>query len=178
MVELFRYLEANGFTNYIASGGDRDFMRPVTGPIYGIPPERVVGSSNSLRYVDDEARWIDRLSRRTGRVRRWPSKAGSDLEQDRSPSHHRRGEFERRHSDAPLRRRSPTDPPCASLSSMMILDRRVRLRHRVRGRPKTDRGRELDCGQRQERLEHSLRRYVRAAQRRLKNSTHRNSWLR
>ena len=25
MVELLRYLEANGFTNYIASGGDRDF---------------------------------------------------------------------------------------------------------------------------------------------------------
>jgi hypothetical protein len=30
MVELLRHLEANGFTNYIASGGDRDFMRPVT----------------------------------------------------------------------------------------------------------------------------------------------------
>jgi hypothetical protein len=28
MVELLRYLEANGFTTYIASGGDRDFMRP------------------------------------------------------------------------------------------------------------------------------------------------------
>ena len=38
MVELLRYLEANGFTNYIASGGDRDFMRPVTEEIYGIPP--------------------------------------------------------------------------------------------------------------------------------------------
>ena len=30
MVELLRYLEAHGFTNYIASGGDRDFMRAVT----------------------------------------------------------------------------------------------------------------------------------------------------
>ena len=30
MIELLRYLEANGFTNYITSGGDRDFMRPVT----------------------------------------------------------------------------------------------------------------------------------------------------
>ena len=29
MVELLRYLEANGFTTYIASGGDRDFMRPL-----------------------------------------------------------------------------------------------------------------------------------------------------
>jgi phosphoserine phosphatase len=54
MVELLRYLEANGFTNYIASGGDRDFMRPVTEEIYGIPSERVIGSSNALRYTDDE----------------------------------------------------------------------------------------------------------------------------
>ncbi len=54
MIELLRYLEANGFTNYIASGGDRDFMRPVTEEIYGIPPERVVGSSNALRYLDGE----------------------------------------------------------------------------------------------------------------------------
>ena len=37
MVELLRYLEANGFTNYIASGGDRDFMRPVTEEMYGDP---------------------------------------------------------------------------------------------------------------------------------------------
>jgi hypothetical protein len=54
MIELLRYLEANGFTNYIASGGDRDFMRPVTEEIYGIPTERVIGSSNALRYLDDE----------------------------------------------------------------------------------------------------------------------------
>ena len=54
MVELLRFLEANGFTNYIASGGDRDFMRPVTGEIYGIPSERVIGSSNALAYTDDE----------------------------------------------------------------------------------------------------------------------------
>lgn len=54
MVELLRYLEANGFVNYIASGGDRDFMRVVTQDIYGIPAERVVGSSNALCYKDDE----------------------------------------------------------------------------------------------------------------------------
>ena len=30
MVELLGYLEANGFTNYIASGGGRDFMRPIS----------------------------------------------------------------------------------------------------------------------------------------------------
>ncbi len=52
MVELLRYLEAADFTNYIVSGGGRDFMRPITGPLYGIPPERVVGSSVGLVYRD------------------------------------------------------------------------------------------------------------------------------
>jgi phosphoglycolate phosphatase-like HAD superfamily hydrolase len=50
MVELLRYLEANGFTYYIVSGGGRDFMRPITGAIYGIPPERVVGSAQDLKF--------------------------------------------------------------------------------------------------------------------------------
>lgn len=54
MVELLRYLEAYGFTTYIASGGDRDFMRPVTEEIYGIPAERIIGTSAALRYADDD----------------------------------------------------------------------------------------------------------------------------
>jgi haloacid dehalogenase-like hydrolase len=54
MIELLRYLEANDFTPFIASGGDRDFMRPVTEEIYGIPAERVIGSSNALSYQEDE----------------------------------------------------------------------------------------------------------------------------
>jgi phosphoserine phosphatase len=53
MVELLRYLEGNGFTCYIVSGGGRDFMRPITVAYYGIPPERVIGSSLGLYY--DEA---------------------------------------------------------------------------------------------------------------------------
>lgn len=53
MVELLRYLEDYGFTNYIASGGDRDFMRVVTDELYGVPSERVVGSSNALCYTED-----------------------------------------------------------------------------------------------------------------------------
>jgi phosphoglycolate phosphatase-like HAD superfamily hydrolase len=54
MVQLLRYLEANGFTNYIVSGGGRDFMRPATQGLYGIPPERVVGSSVGLIYRDGD----------------------------------------------------------------------------------------------------------------------------
>jgi phosphoglycolate phosphatase-like HAD superfamily hydrolase len=53
MVELLAYLTANGFSTYIASGGGRDFMRPVSQDMYGIPRERVVGSSSSLAYTSD-----------------------------------------------------------------------------------------------------------------------------
>jgi phosphoglycolate phosphatase-like HAD superfamily hydrolase len=54
MIELLQLLEANGFTNYIASGGGRDFMRPVTEGLYNVPPERVIGSSVALEYQDGD----------------------------------------------------------------------------------------------------------------------------
>ena len=54
MVELLRYLESNEFTCYIVSGGGRDFMRPITESMYGIPFERVVGSSSELDFKADD----------------------------------------------------------------------------------------------------------------------------
>jgi phosphoserine phosphatase len=54
MVELLGYLETNGFRNYIASGGGRDFMRPISQELYGIPRQRVIGSSTALAYEPDE----------------------------------------------------------------------------------------------------------------------------
>ena len=54
MIEMLRYLEANGFTTYIASGGDRDFMRPFAEHLYGIPPERVIGSALGLDFCAGE----------------------------------------------------------------------------------------------------------------------------
>jgi len=53
MVELLDYLAANGFSNYIASGGGRDFMRPISQELYGIPRDRVIGSASALEYVSD-----------------------------------------------------------------------------------------------------------------------------
>lgn len=55
MVELLRYLEENGFTTFIVSGGSRDFMRVITEETYRIPSERVVGSANGLEWTPDEA---------------------------------------------------------------------------------------------------------------------------
>jgi phosphoserine phosphatase len=54
MVELLRYLEENGFSNYIASGGGRDFIRPISQEVYGIPRDRVIGSATALDYVSDD----------------------------------------------------------------------------------------------------------------------------
>jgi phosphoserine phosphatase len=54
MVELLAYLRANGFANYIVSGGGRDFMRPISQEVYGIPREAVIGSAVALAYTPDE----------------------------------------------------------------------------------------------------------------------------
>jgi phosphoserine phosphatase len=50
MVELLGHLEANGFASYIASGGGRDFMRPISHEVYGVPRERVIGSTTALAW--------------------------------------------------------------------------------------------------------------------------------
>jgi phosphoserine phosphatase len=54
MVELLAHLRANGFATYIASGGGRDFMRPISQEVYGIPREGVIGSAVGLAYTPDE----------------------------------------------------------------------------------------------------------------------------
>jgi phosphoserine phosphatase len=54
MVELLGYLAANGFANYVASGGGRDFMRPVSQELYGVPRQRVIGSSTALAWEPGE----------------------------------------------------------------------------------------------------------------------------
>jgi phosphoglycolate phosphatase-like HAD superfamily hydrolase len=53
MLELLQYLEANGFINYIVSGGGRDFMRGFAHDLYGIPRERVIGSTVAYRFVEN-----------------------------------------------------------------------------------------------------------------------------
>jgi phosphoserine phosphatase len=53
MVELLDYLSAHGFASYIASGGGRDFMRPISRELYGIPRDRVIGSAAELAYSSD-----------------------------------------------------------------------------------------------------------------------------
>lgn len=64
MVELIRMLDAHDFRTYIVSGGDRDFMRPMTLDYYGIPTQRVIGTGMGLAYDPDDnvVRYTDKLA--------------------------------------------------------------------------------------------------------------------
>ena len=50
MLEVLCYLRDREFKTFIVSGGNIDFMRPWVTKVYGIPPERVVGSSSQIKY--------------------------------------------------------------------------------------------------------------------------------
>jgi len=50
MLEVLAYLRANGFKNYIVSGGGIEFMRAWAEAAYGIPPEQVIGSSVKTKF--------------------------------------------------------------------------------------------------------------------------------
>jgi phosphoglycolate phosphatase-like HAD superfamily hydrolase len=54
MLELLAYLHSKGFKTFIVSGGGIEFMRPWVPTVYGIPRERVVGSSlkSKLEVLD------------------------------------------------------------------------------------------------------------------------------
>ena len=129
MIDLLQYLEAHGFSNFIASGGDRDFMRPVTEEIYGIPSERVIGSSNALGYEAGEHGGRVVYMAKPDFFDDGPVKPVRIWSRVRAPADLRRRELERRHRDAALCGRlqapgvSPADRP-----------RRRRARVRVQGR--------------------------------------------
>jgi phosphoglycolate phosphatase-like HAD superfamily hydrolase len=62
MRELLAYLDANGFKNFIVSGGSIEFMRPWVQKAYGIPPERVVGTVSQVELDgNDGAPTLKRL---------------------------------------------------------------------------------------------------------------------
>lgn len=50
MQEVLGLLRSHGFRSYIVSGGGADFMRVWVERVYGIPPERVVGSTGRTSF--------------------------------------------------------------------------------------------------------------------------------
>lgn len=64
MRELLDYLAANGFSNYIVSGGGVAFMRVWATEAYNIPSQRIIGSRVALEYVsDDEGERVERQAK-------------------------------------------------------------------------------------------------------------------
>ena len=54
MLELMRYLRANGFKTYIVTGGGQEFVRAFAQEVYGVPPEQVIGSAGKVQYEYDK----------------------------------------------------------------------------------------------------------------------------
>jgi len=54
MIELLKYLRANGYKTYIVTGGGQDFVRVYSEEVYGIPPEQVVGTAGATHYGYDK----------------------------------------------------------------------------------------------------------------------------
>jgi phosphoserine phosphatase len=50
MLEVLAYLRANGFKNFIVSGGGIEFLRQWGERVYGVPPEQVIASSVETRF--------------------------------------------------------------------------------------------------------------------------------
>jgi phosphoglycolate phosphatase-like HAD superfamily hydrolase len=56
MLEVMKYLRANGFKTYIVTGGGQEFVRVYSEGVYGIPTEQVVGSSILTKYEYKEGK--------------------------------------------------------------------------------------------------------------------------
>jgi len=54
MIELLKYMRANGYKTYIVTGGGQDFVRVYAEQVYGIPPEQVVGTASGTSYAYDK----------------------------------------------------------------------------------------------------------------------------
>jgi phosphoglycolate phosphatase-like HAD superfamily hydrolase len=50
MLEVLKYLRANGYKTHIVTGGGQDFVRAYSERVYGIPPEQVVGTAGGTKY--------------------------------------------------------------------------------------------------------------------------------
>src|SRR5271167_758555 len=54
MLEVMKYLRANGFRTYIVTGGGQIFVRTYSQQVYGVPPEQVIGSALKTEYQYDK----------------------------------------------------------------------------------------------------------------------------
>lgn len=78
MLELIDELRARSFSVFIVSGGGTEFVRAIAPAFYGVPPEGVVGSQVSYRFVrDDGGPRLERTSEIVGHVNEGPEKVSA-----------------------------------------------------------------------------------------------------
>jgi hypothetical protein len=58
MLELLALLRARGFANFIVSGGGVEFGRAFAEPVYGIPPQQVIGTTFVLQPGERDGRLV------------------------------------------------------------------------------------------------------------------------
>ena len=54
MLEVLKYLRANGFKTYICTGSGQDFVRVFAEQTFGVPPEQVIGSMGGTSFGYDK----------------------------------------------------------------------------------------------------------------------------
>jgi phosphoglycolate phosphatase-like HAD superfamily hydrolase len=57
MLDLMKYLRANGYKTYIVTGGGQDFVRVYSEKVYGAPPEQVVGTATGTKCARIHKGW-------------------------------------------------------------------------------------------------------------------------
>jgi phosphoserine phosphatase len=77
MLELLAALESHGFANCIVSGGGTEFVRAISHQVYGISPERVVGTLVTYELVEEGGR---PLLLRTATVQGKMNEGGAKIE--------------------------------------------------------------------------------------------------
>lgn len=50
MLEVMKYLRANGYKTYLVTGGGQDFVRAYSMDVYGISPAQVIGTAGAVTY--------------------------------------------------------------------------------------------------------------------------------
>lgn len=48
----------NGFETWVVSGGTQDFVRVIAEEMYGVPPQRVIGTTPDLEFVERDGEWV------------------------------------------------------------------------------------------------------------------------
>jgi phosphoglycolate phosphatase-like HAD superfamily hydrolase len=54
MLEVMNLFRTNGYQTYIVTGGGQDFVRVYANNVYGVPPEKVIGSAIDTKYSYDK----------------------------------------------------------------------------------------------------------------------------